>query len=368
MFDYISWRGDIDFNASPFNPVDNIILSQLSYLTLEGIVPKPEDESGISIDLAVRVYNEKLSNPNFVLTSMFKEDPDLIRALGSSRRFGNCQLFGYVNHVDIEKETQFSALCIYTDDGYGYIVFRGTDMSIVGWKEDFNMCFKDVVPAQLEAVEYLERMAPMIDGPLRIGGHSKGGNLAIYAASQCSRKTQKRITDVYSNDAPGFNEKVINSEGFKLIKDRIHSYVPQSSVVGMFLEHDYDSAVIKSSESGLMQHNLYSWEVTRNDLVYADKSTTGSRFVNDTIREWMKNIDNDQREKFIEALYLIINAADIKSVSDIENSWFSTAGRVLKSMNNIDESTKKIVRKTIQDLFTAAQNNFDTLLKKDNRS
>ena len=365
MFDYITWRGDIDFNTSPFNPVDNIILSQLSYLTLEGIVPAPEDKCGISIDLAVRIYNEKLSDPNFVLTSMFKEDPDLIRALGSSRRFGNCQLFGYVNRVDVARELQFSALCIYTDDGCSYVVFRGTDMSIVGWKEDFNMCFKDVIPAQLEAVEYIEKMAPMMQGHLRVGGHSKGGNLAIYAASQCSVKTQKRITEVYSNDAPGFNEKIINSEGFKLIKDRIHSYVPQSSIIGMFLEHDYDSAVIKSCENGLMQHNLYSWEVSHNNLVSAGKLTSSSRFVNDTLREWMKSIDSDQREQFIEALYHIISAADVKSIADIEHSWFSTAGRVLKSINNTDESTRKFVRKTILELFTAAQRNFDTLIKKD---
>jgi len=365
MFDYISWRGDLDFSVSPFNPVDNIILSQLSYLTFEGIVPAPEDGCGISVDLAVRIYNEKLSDPNFIITSMFKEDPDLIRALGSSKRFGNCQLFGYENHNDVSREIQFSALCMHIDDVHSFVVYRGTDLSLVGWKEDFNMSFKEVIPSQIIAVEYLEKMAPLLNGSLKIGGHSKGGNLAVYAASKCSKKVQKRITEVFSNDAPGFNENFIASEGFQSIKSRIRSYIPQSSVIGMILEHGDNSTIIKSSETGLMQHNLYSWEVAYNDLVRAEKTTSSSRFINDTIREWFKKVDADQRGHFIDALYQILSAADIKSISGLENSWFSTAGRVLKSFNNTDESVKKTIRKVIMELFQSAQNNFETLMKKD---
>jgi hypothetical protein len=362
LFDYLYWRGDIDFKVSPFNPVDNIIFSQLSYLTLDGIVPGPEEEGGISIALAVRVFNEKSKQPGFKLTSTFKEDPDLIRALGASKRFGNCQLFGYVNKFDSSQEIQFSALCIYIGDGCCFVAFRGTDSSLVGWKEDFNMCFMDVIPSQLEAVNYLEKMAPMINGDIRIGGHSKGGNLALYAASHCSKKTQKRIMEIYSNDAPGFNEKVISSEGFTAIKDRIRSYVPQSSIIGMFLEHGSGNTIIKSSENGLLQHCLYSWEVTHNDLVHAEKTTVGSRFINKTIREWINSHDNSQREQFIEALYHILSTADIKSISDLEDSWFSTAGRVLKSLNNIDDSTRKFIWKTVLELFRSAGRNMDTLL------
>ncbi|MDR1839240.1 MAG: DUF2974 domain-containing protein, partial [Treponema sp.] len=138
IFDYLEWRGDLDFSASPFNTVDNIIFSQLSYLTLDGIVPSPEDKDGISIGLAVRIYDEKINSPSGIkLSSIFKEDPQLIRALSSSKRFGNCQLFGFVNHVDEHNEKQFSALCIDIGDGSSFVAFRGTDTSLVGWKEDF---------------------------------------------------------------------------------------------------------------------------------------------------------------------------------------------------------------------------------------
>jgi hypothetical protein len=363
IFDYLSWRGDLDFNVSPFNPVDNLIFSQLAYLTLDGIVPAPEEKNGISIAIAVRHFNEKLSQPGFKLTSVFKEDPELIRALGSSRRFGNCQLFGYVNHLDAALEIQFSAFCIYTNDNHCFVAFRGTDSSLVGWKEDFNMCFKDVIPSQLMAVDYLEKMALFIDGSIRVGGHSKGGNLAIYAASQCNKKVQKRITAVYSNDSPGFREEFISSSGFAAIKDRIQFYVPQSSIIGMFMEHGNKYILVKSSENGIKQHCQYSWEVTHDDLVRAEKTTASSRFINKTIREWISNHNNTQREQFIEALYYIFNSADVKSTVDLEKTWFTSISRVMKSLNNLDEPTRKFMRKSILNLFRHAGRNIETFLK-----
>jgi len=364
IFDYIKWRGDLDFNTLPFNPVDNIIFSQLSYLTLDGIVPGVEDKDGISIDLAVRIFDEKIKSPQgLVLTSFFKEDPDLIRALAFSKRYGNCQLFGYVNKIDEDRELQFSALSIYTSDNHCFVVFRGTDTSIIGWKEDFNMCFKEVIPAQIEAVNYLEKMAPMIRLPLRIGGHSKGGNLAIYAASQCSKNIRQNITDIYSNDAPGFHEKIITSPGFISVENRIHSYVPQSSIIGMFLEHRNDYTVIKSSENGLLQHSLYSWEVTHNDLVRAEKSTLSSQFINITLREWVDSLDKPRREQFIETLYHILSAAEVKSIIELEKSWFTSVGKVFKSLNTVEESKRKLVRQTLKELFNTAQKNFEKYIK-----
>jgi hypothetical protein len=361
IFDYLKWKGDLDFKSSPFNPVDNIILSQLSYLTMDNIVPKLKDKDGISIDLAVRIFNEKSKEPNFVFTSQFKEDPDLIRALSASKRFRNCQLFAYENNINTELEQQFSALCIFTGDDHCFVAFRGTDVSIVGWKEDFNMGFLDVIPSQLKAVEYLEKMAPYIPGSIRVGGHSKGGNLAVYASSMCDKKIQNRIKAVYSNDAPGFNEKFITSSGFTAIKDRIHSYVPQASIIGMLLEHGFDSRVIKSSENGFMQHCLYSWEVMGSDLVNAEVTTAGSRFINNTLREWLTAQNNDQRELFIDTLYHVLNAADIKSINEFEKNKFSIAGKVLKSFSNIDETTKKMITKSFFRLLGFAKQNLDIL-------
>ena len=365
MFDYLTWRGDLSFKTSPFNPVDNIILSQLAYMTLDDIVPHTGDKDGISMDLAIRIYNEKLHSPEGLKqTSFFKDDPKLINAIAASRRFGDCQLFGYVNHVDTNREIQFSALTIYINDESCFISYRGTDISLIGWKENFNMSFKEVIPSQIESVEYIEKMASMVDGPLRIGGHSKGGNLAMYAASQCNKHIQKRITAVYSNDAPGFHDKIINSGGFAAIKDRIYSYVPQSSVIGMFLKQGYDNIVIKSSQSGLMQHDLYSWEVTHNNLVLMDKPTNSSRYVNKTLRDWIDSFDPVRKEQFIEALYLVISKAEITSIHELEVSWFAAACRIIKSLGHIDNETRKLIRHFLAELFRSAERNFDTLLIK----
>ena len=369
VFDYLFWRGDLSFTQSPFNPVDNIIFSQLSYLPLDRIVPGIDEKKGISIGLTAEIFAEKLRRESSMRKAvMFKEDSAFISALGASTRFRDCELRGFMNHIDISQEKQFAALSIITGDDYSFIAYLGTDATLVGWKEDFNMSFSDAVPAQLEAVSYLEKMAKEINGSLRIGGHSKGGNLAVYAAAFCGQKTNRRISAVYSNDAPGFHRRVIESEGFQRIKDRIYSFVPQSSVIGMLLEHGEDYTVIKSSETGLMQHALYSWEVTHNGMVYLDKITQESRFVDKTLREWINGLDYEHREQFIEALYTILSAAQVKSFPELTADWFKSTGRMIQSFKNIDESTRTLMGKTLTALFRAARNNIDALLPPTDKS
>ena len=364
IFDYITWRGDLRFTQSPLNPVDNIIFSQLAYLPLDGIAPGPDDDGSITVSRAAEIFNQKLLHDARIEQAIvFKEDPALLRAMGFSQRFGNCRLYGYVNLIDVERQVQFAAICVNTGDNADYVVYRGTDLTLIGWKEDFNMCFNEVVPAQIEAVHYLEKMAHKTNGPLRIGGHSKGGNLAIYAASQCSAKIQRRITDIYSNDAPGFHEKVIASDGFTEIKSRIHSFIPQESVVGLLLEHGNDHCVIKSAQTGLRQHELHSWEVTHNDMVHLDSITQGSQFINKTLREWISELDIEHREQFFEALYTILSASQAKSLPELGSSWFRNASLMLKSLGNIDDSTRALIRKTLASLISTARRNIDTLLK-----
>jgi len=372
LLDYIRWRGDLDFSQSPFNPVDNIILSQFSYLPLDGIVGGPDEDGEITIGIAATIFSQRLQkNVSRVKQAILcKDDPALLRALGSSNRFGNCRVRGYVNLIDTNRGIQFSAICINTGDNSSFVAYRGTDMTLVGWKEDFNMSFNEAVPAQLEAVAYLEKMAKKIRGPLRVGGHSKGGNLAIYAAAFCSKRVRGRITDVYSNDAPGFHQRVIASDGFAEIRNRIRSFVPQASVVGMLLEHDNDYTVIKSTQTGLMQHELYSWEVMGDNMVHVNAVTEGSRFVDNVMREWIGNLDNVQREQFLEALYTILSATQAKSLSDPEVSWFQAAGRMLKSLSSIDNPTKELIKKTLSKLINSTQHNIYLLLnpEKDNKS
>jgi hypothetical protein len=370
IFDYLTWRGDIDFLASPFNPVDNVVFCQQSYIPFNNIVPGPDEKDMITISQAANLFEkkEKQKRATSDLTSiiMFKEDPLLLKAMGSSSRFGNCKLFGYVNHIDTSHEVQFSAISVLFENGSCFVTFRGTDFSFTGWKEDFNMSFKEVIPAQIEAVEYLQKIASMVKGPLLLGGHSKGGNLAVYAASFCGKKIQKRITAIYANDAPGFHDNVIKSEGFAEIKNRIHSFIPQTSVVGMLLEHGCDYTVIKSSQNGLAQHLLYSWEVMRNNLIKLDTVDTSSRFVNRTVKDWISNLDNEQREQFCNILFSIIHASQASSLPDLENDWFNALRRMLRFLNHIDDPKKLLIKKTLKELIRSATRNIDTIFKEKN--
>ena len=363
LFEYLKWRGDLDFSQSPLNPVDFVIFSQLSYLPFDGIVPQPGVKEGISLHLALNKLHEKTKFFTVKELFGFDEDPDFINALCSSNRFRNCHLLGFINKIDEDQEFQISAICIHTGDGYCSVVFRGTDASLVGWKECFNMCIQEVIPAQTEAVKYLEKMAPLLKGRIRIGGHSKGGNLAIYAASYCRKRIQKRITDVFSFDAPGFCENVITGKGFLAIKDKIKFFVPQDSVIGMLFEHGRNYNVIKSSETGLLQHSLYSWEVTHNNMISVEKVTSGSRFIDKTLRDWINGLANEDREIIIETMYTVLSGSDIRSIHDLERSFFSSMGKILKFIGNIDDQTKKLINKTFIEFFKAARRNIDTLLE-----
>jgi hypothetical protein len=364
IFDYIAWRGDLSFAKFPFNPVDNIIFSQLSYLPLDAIVPGPETKRKVSIAYAMEKFTELLRNTPGSLKDapMFKDDPALIAALGSAERYRSCNLSNYVNHINISREVQFSAVTIDIGGRSAFIAYRGTDSTLIGWKEDFNMSFNTAIPSQLEAVSYLEQAAKKIRGSLRIGGHSKGGNLAVYAASFCSDRIRRRIDAVYCNDGPGFHKRVMESKGYQAVRDRLYSYVPQSSVIGMLFEHEDDYMVIKSSQAGIMQHELYSWELVYNDLVHLDQVTKGSRFVDRTLKEWIGSLDREQRRQFTDALFSILSTAEAKSVSEIN------AGLIIQGLKNTDESARDLIAKSVSSLLKAAKNNIDTLLtKQDNQ-
>jgi hypothetical protein len=218
-----------------------------------------------------------------------------------------------------------------------------------------------VVPAQLEAVSYLEKTARRIRGPLRIGGHSKGGNLAVYAAAFCRKKIQSRITVIYSNDAPGFHRTVMDSAGYQAIRGKICAFVPQDSVIGMLFEHEDDYTVVKSTQTGLMQHDVYFWEVIHNDVVRLDAVTQGSRFIDRTLKEWIGGLDKTQREQFTEALYTILSSTEAKSFPELGARWLKNTGLMIQSLTSVDESTRDLIFKTVAALLKAAKNNINTL-------
>jgi len=361
MFEYISWRGDLGFEQVPFNPVDNIVFSQLSYLPMEGIVPGPRERRWVTVaELAAKYAEMQQDKPEGLSNDITVIDAiSVINAIGSAPRYKNCKLLAFTNNIDLEQEKQFAAYCVIIGrrrlTRKMLVVYRGTDMTLIGWKESLNMSFITSIPSQKEAVSYLEKTARRCRYPLIIAGHSKGGNLAVYASAFCRKRVQNRITVVYSNDAPGFHKQVIESEGYKSICPRIRSFIPQSSLIGMLFEHGETPMVIKSTASGPMQHSLVSWEVTYNNMVDAGELTEQSRFIDNIICEWINQIDESQRQQFIQAIYSILVSCDAESVADLTEDWKNTAGGIINALFNMDKPTKKLMGKIIGDLFKTAK-------------
>ena len=246
-----------------------------------------------------------------------KYDLELLRQAAQSTRFGFSRLYLYRDLLIPEQETQFAAVTFLLDDGSAFLAFRGTDYSLVGWKEDFNMSFQQTVPAQRLALQYVRDVAAEYLAPLRLGGHSKGGNLAVFAAARCGPMLQKRILEVYNHDGPGFTEYMMGDPGYVALVPRIKTYVPQSSVIGMLLEHEEPYTVIRSKTVSLLQHDPYSWEVMGRDFVQMQQITKESRFVDATIKTWFADMTNQERNQLVDVMFALLGTGGVDNALDI---------------------------------------------------
>lgn len=348
IFDYMEWR-DIELNKVEFNEIDNLILARLSYFPLDGLIMEEEE---VTIKEVYQRY-KSLGTTGRILQA---EDIDLFPVLANSVRFGKMKLTGYINKIDPKQEKQFSGVTILMPDDTIYVAFRGTDNTIVGWKEDFNMSFSELVPAQTDAVVYLENIAKKYKNRIRVGGHSKGGNLAVYAAAFCHPKIQKRIIHVYNNDGPGFCDKVVHSKEYQAILNRTHTYIPQTSIIGRLLNHEEETTILKSTQSGIMQHDLYTWQVLGDKFV-KDELTNSSEFMDKTITNWLREVSPDQRGEFFDILFEILNATGAKTVSEISSRWFTNAKTMVKMYQNLDPESKEIMTKTLNAFLKIGKSN-----------
>ncbi|MDR2600927.1 MAG: DUF2974 domain-containing protein [Spirochaetaceae bacterium] len=361
VFDYLNWRGDLSFNHAPFNPVDNVIFSIISYYPFEGIVDGFNGSSdGLLLYSALDelIEDVKTDIKKLNMYHFFKEAQyDLMTALRKSERYKNVKLAAFVNHIDKDAGIQFSAATFLPEENRpAYIAFRGTDDTLIGWKEDFNMIFTDAIPAQLAAVDYIQKAATLFEGEFYAGGHSKGGNLAVYAGTFCDSAIKQRIIKIYSNDGPGFSKKIVESAEYNQIAQKVVSYIPQDSIIGLLFE-SRAYCVIKSDGEGFMSHNPFLWEVMRNDLCKVDAITTQSRFVNKTLMDWLELMDCNQRKEFISTLFDLLSSTNAKSIPDLTADWLKTIHSLVGSLNNMDKETHIMLRKTFNALFEAAKDN-----------
>lgn len=350
IFDYLDWRGDLSFARDSLNEVDSLILSVLAYLDLDGIAPACV--TGTPVPLSV--VGEKVKRDGEVasiLDTFFARVPDLLHKAANTVRFRDTGVHGYVNQVDFENTKQFSAVVFSLGQGDHFIAFRGTDDTLAGWKEDFQMSFMDEILSQKQAVTYLDDVAKSIGGPIYLGGHSKGGNLAVYAAAHAAPQVQDRIAAIYSNDGPGFRSDVIESPGYKIVLDRLDTFVPKSSCVGILLEHGEAYKVVSSSESGLMQHNPLSWEVRGRGFVYEKEITRACQNFDSTLRSWLHLLTAEQKALFVDALFDLLHASGAQTISELSKEKLAATQAIIKTLRHMEPSTRTLLGKTIAAFF-----------------
>ena len=284
ILDYLDWRGDLTLSERPFNEVDNLILAEICYLDFSGFAPASFAVQTVTLQDAANAYFA--AHPTTDMGVLVPDQiPVLVERAAKTARFGDIRLLGYVNRIDAETQTQFSAMTMLLPDGSAYVAFRGTDDTIVGWKEDFNMAFTPEIPAQKYACAYLQQAAKALPfRPLLVGGHSKGGNLAVYAAVFCGQPVQKQLTAVYNNDGPGFYTSLLPLPAHRAVSDRITTILPESSVVGMLLAHEERYQVVRSTQIGLMQHDGFSWLVKGERFEHLTELAEGGRIMDQTLK------------------------------------------------------------------------------------
>ena len=347
IMDYISWRGDLTFAQSPFNEVDNLILACFSYVNLDRI-PAVTRQKGIELKKLVKEFKKLHTIKELEADKSFiRLAPFMMFEMAESVRFGNCVIRNYVNEIVTEAEQQFSAVEIVLDDGTSYISFRGTDDTIIGWKEDFNLS-TGVVPAQERAVEYMQRISDKASGMLRVGGHSKGGNLAIYGSVMC-KSVHDKILEIYSNDGPGFSKEFQESPETAEMMPKIIRIIPEYSIIGTLLEHEKQPIIVASTSRGLLQHDGFSWEVQGPGLVRRDSlNKTALRFI-DILHKWIDGMDMEQKRLLIEDLFATLQASGYENLSEVQSGGIKSLAAMVKRLDKFAPESRGMM----QELLTA---------------
>ncbi len=338
MIDYIRWRGDIPLWQVPLGEVDALILSYLAYMPFDDIVPAAHTAPGIPLQDAAREVLRRHEEDGVPLAFSPKEDKRLLEAVTESCRFADMNLCGFVHRFDAGREEQFCAMTVLPPAGPAVIAFRGTDRTVVGWKEDFNMSFSGVVPAQRSAVFYTREAAAAVNMPLVLCGHSKGGNLAAYASLFSGEAAQEKIVCVYNFDGPGFNEEVIASEEFARVDMRIHVFVPKASMVGILLWHSEPFTVVESESVSVFQHLPYHWQVLGGKLVAASGLSGDSRLTDITLKRWLQSLPPQLRRQVIDGIYGVLSASDGKHIADLFEPRNVLA--IIRAAGAMDEETR----------------------------
>jgi len=341
VLDYLRWRGDLTFSQAPFNEVDNLALAQISFIDWTGIVPPPGHGSVTLMQAADQFFAvtsiDEVADKYLNLRDYYV----MAQLMSRTNRFRNMRLLNYSYSFDAAKEEQFGAVTAALGDGTLYVSFRGTDSTIVGWKEDFNIAVMCPTPSQRIAADYLNWVIDNSVRRVRVGGHSKGGNLAMYAAAMV--KDHRRIIHVYNNDGPGFTPAFIKSQAFISIRPLIRMFIPQTSVIGLLMCNDAPRHVVLSdSKDVIWQHNGYSWQVERDHFIYLPSNTDDAKTIDRITDSWVYNISTEDKMVFFNTVYDLLVENGIKTLDDMNKNMLRLAPKVLEKFKDFSPGEKEL--------------------------
>lgn len=380
------------FEELPFNEVDALILAQLAYEDIPRLVPTLDDERNMYGTFRGRMHHFPMDRHNLrqsakaLLRAPFSAitlkqmdevlhggadsacqhqvhavnftDPAImhsfVRTVTANPRFSGLRVGAFAERFDTDEQTQTAALTFLLPDGTLVLSFRGTDDSLVGWKEDFNMAFQYPVPAQRMAADYICAVAKLWPGDMILTGHSKGGNSAVYAAMNAPAKIRKRIAAVYSLDGPGFPEHVVTSEPYLSTVSKVHKIVPDSSIIGMVLETPEPCVVVKADCEGLMQHFAFAWQVDGDAFVRVDDIAPSSHEFNSSFNRWMTGLSREEREHAVDALFQVVHASGATTFSGLIASMPLSLPSMIGAIVGLTPDERKHLMEAMRMLAAAA--------------
>lgn len=338
LFDYLKWRNDVSLRAAPFNEIDNVLLSYLAYADFGELLHEPKRH--VSIETCLKRFCEKHDMAEVRESKHFIERaPLLLEEMVRGARFRGTKVVHFREVFDKEKVQQFAALVFLLPDGTKYVSFRGTDLSITGWKEDFLMSFTAETEGAKEAVSYLNEVAACVEGDLILGGHSKGGNFAMFAAAFAEDAVKERILKVYNNDGPGFREEIVRSAAYRELLPKITNIVPQTSIIGRLLSNEAAHTVVKSTAAGIFQHDVTTWEVTKDKFVRAEPDAF-SDFVEKSLGTWLETMDDEARKSLVETVFSMIEMTEAETFAEFGENLFKNTGLIMKGLGRLPKEKR----------------------------
>lgn len=329
------------FAEEPLNEVDGVIFAWLTYIHFDAYKKLGRNTTIRDLYLA-----ELFDKYTFEVAAQ-NETLSLLSVLAASPRFRDVKLSHFTDIVDTQKNIQFSAIVYSLSSDLHYVAFRGTDKSVIGWKEDFELSLMTSTQSQKKALSYLRKIARVLRGQFYVGGHSKGGNLAVYASANVDKAIKDRILTVYSYDGPGFMEDELKEDGFISIRSKIQKFIPQSSMIGMLFDPECDIIIVESKNIGILQHYPFSWSVDGDRFVRRDKLTIDAVALNNRVSSWLAGLDQDNRKRFIDELFKLIESTGYESFAELGDNFKQALPDLLKYFTSTDSNTQAFMLRTL---------------------